>query len=144
MPHRVRKVRKQRGSRTHGWGQVTQHRKGGSRGGYGKTGGHKHRWTYTVKYTPDRYGKKGFNNPTRVAYNSINIGELDEAVGRLLDTGIAVKDEEGIIIDLSKIGIDKLLGSGRVDTPLIIKVEFCSQQASRKIEEAGGKILRTV
>lgn len=26
MPHRLRKVRKQRGSRTHGWGRVGQHR----------------------------------------------------------------------------------------------------------------------
>ncbi|HEW93674.1 MAG TPA: 50S ribosomal protein L15, partial [Thermoprotei archaeon] len=35
MPHRYRKTRWQRGSRTYGWGRVGQHRKSGSRGGYG-------------------------------------------------------------------------------------------------------------
>ncbi|MEM4427493.1 MAG: 50S ribosomal protein L15, partial [Zestosphaera sp.] len=41
-----------RGSRTHGYGRVGQHRKAGSRGGRGAAGLHKHKWTWVVKYHP--------------------------------------------------------------------------------------------
>ena len=33
MPQKLRKTRKMRGSRTHGYGQIGQHRKGGGKGG---------------------------------------------------------------------------------------------------------------
>jgi len=58
---RERKSRKLRGrSRTMGWGSVGQHRKSGSRGGKGAAGLGKHEWTWTIKYAPDWYGKRGF------------------------------------------------------------------------------------
>ena len=38
MPTRLRKVRKQRGSRTHGYGQIGQHRHSGKQGGHGNAG----------------------------------------------------------------------------------------------------------
>ncbi|MGA2874798.1 MAG: 50S ribosomal protein L15, partial [Nitrososphaerales archaeon] len=53
MASRLRKVRRLRGSRTHGWGQIGQHRRTGSKGGSGMAGLHKHKWSYTVKYMPD-------------------------------------------------------------------------------------------
>ena len=53
MPHKLRKIRKQRATRYHGWGQVGQHRKSGGRGGKGKAGGRKHFWIRTVKYEKD-------------------------------------------------------------------------------------------
>ena len=61
MPHKARKVRKQRGSRTHGWGQIGQHRSRGGRGGTGKAGLDKHKWTYVI--TGDRSAdNKGYND----------------------------------------------------------------------------------
>ena len=65
MPHSKRDVRKYRGSRTHGYGTVGQHRKGGQRGGKGKAGLHKGGWTWTVKYDPKHFGKYGFKRPPR-------------------------------------------------------------------------------
>ncbi|MEM0231544.1 MAG: hypothetical protein QXG78_00335, partial [Candidatus Methanomethyliaceae archaeon] len=63
---REKKVRKQRGSRTYGWGTVGQHRKSGMRGGFGNAGLHKHKWSWTIKYGKDHFGKYGFIRPKAV------------------------------------------------------------------------------
>ena len=43
-------------------------------------------------------------------------------------------------INLSEMGIDKLLGSGRISTALTVTVSEASQRAIEKIEAAGGTI----
>lgn len=141
MPHKKRKLRKQRGSRTHGWGKVGQHRAGGSRGGHGKAGRGKHKWSYTVKHEPGYFGKHGFKPPRRKEVNFVSIGELDEKVDELLNQEKAVKKKDGIHIDLQQLGYDKLLGRGQATQPLIIQVAHHSQLAEKKVKEAKGKIL---
>jgi large subunit ribosomal protein L15 len=140
MPQRLRKVRKLRGSRSHGWG-VRQHKGKGSHGGFGRAQGHKGKWTYTVKYEPNRYGKHGFKSHTNVEINTINVGELDEITNKLLAGGNAVKEDKLYVIDLTKLGIGKLLGSGSVKHQLKIKVNAHSQLAAKKIEDAQGLIM---
>jgi large subunit ribosomal protein L15 len=138
MPHKLRKIRKKRGSRTQGYGRVGQHRKSGSKG-MRKAGRHKHGWSYVIKYEPEYFGKKGFTSPKslRQKVKVINVGELN---------GMAEKfkgeEKEGkIFIDLESLGYTKLLGAGRVTKPLIIKVASCSKSAAEKIKEAGGQVL---
>lgn len=136
MPTRLRKVRKQRGSRFHGWGQVGQHRSSGCSGGYGNAGLMKHKWTWTVKYDPDHFGKNGFIPPTQVNIKKwINVGELDNlALNKL-------KNESKIqTINLNEMGYDKLLGQGQVIKAFNIIVNKISASAKIKIEKAGGKI----
>ncbi|MCS7373525.1 MAG: 50S ribosomal protein L15, partial [archaeon GB-1845-036] len=60
---RRRKIRKYRGTRTCGYGITGQNRGKGLKGGYGKSGRHKHLWTWVMKYQPDYFGKKGFKPP---------------------------------------------------------------------------------
>lgn len=141
MPHKKRKVRKQRGSRTYGYGVVGQHRAGGQRGGKGKAGFHKGKWTYTIKYDPDRFGKHGFNPPTRKEVCAINVEELDGRIDELLENKQAEKTKEGIRLDLTRLGYDKLLGKGKITHSLIVQVDSCSKSAAEKIVGAGGKIL---
>jgi large subunit ribosomal protein L15 len=139
MPHRLRKIRKKRGSRTHGFGRVGQHRAGGSRGGHGKAGFHKHKWTYVIKYEPDYFGKKGFTSPKslRQRVKIINVGVLDETAEKL-----STREEKGkSFIDLEKLGYTKLLGTGNITKPLVVKVPSYSKSAAEKIKEAGGQIL---
>jgi large subunit ribosomal protein L15 len=139
MPHKLRKIRKQRGSRTHGWGRVGQHRAKGSRGGHGKAGFHKHKWSYVIKYEPDYFGKKGFTSPKSVRrkVNVINVGALDEMAEKLSTR----MEKNKFFIDLESLGYTKLLGTGSVTKPLIVKVPSCSSSTTRKIKEAGGQIL---
>jgi len=138
MPHKLRKIRKKRGSRTHGFGRVGQHRGGGMRGGHGKAGFHKHKWTYVIKYEPDYFGKKGFTSPKNLKrkVNVINVGVLDELAEKL-----STEKEGKLFIDLESFGCTKLLGAGKVTKPLIVKAPSCSKSAAQKIREAGGQVL---
>jgi large subunit ribosomal protein L15 len=142
MPHKLRKTRKKRGSRTVGYGRVGQHRGGGQRGGHGKAGRHKHLWSYVLRYEPDYFVKKGFTPARRSKLNEINVGKIDEEASRLLDEGKAVKKVNGIHIDLKELGYDKLLGSGKVTHPFVLRVDSFSKSAAEKIKNANGKILQ--
>jgi large subunit ribosomal protein L15 len=143
LPHKKRKVRKQRGSRTHGYGQIGQHRSGGGRGGHGKAGFDKHKWTYVLKYDPTYWEKTGFvpGRPSGKA-NIINVGELDDLVGKLESEKKLEKREKKIFLDLEDLGYDKLLGMGKISKPVLVKVASYSEAASKKLEEAGGQILK--
>ncbi|MEM1551270.1 MAG: uL15 family ribosomal protein [Candidatus Bathyarchaeia archaeon] len=138
MPHRLRKIRKKRGSRTCGYGRVGQHRKSSSKG-YRRAGRHKHGWTYVIKYEPEYFGKKGFTSPKSLRREEkvINVGELGEIAEKY-----GGKTEEGkILLDLEGLGYTKLLGVGKVTQPLVVKVASCSKSAAEKIEEAGGRVI---
>ena len=140
MPHDLRRTRRYRGSRYCGWGQVGQHRKSGSRGGKGFAGGHKHFWIQTVKYNPNRFRRIGFVPPSSLEPMpaTINIGELEALAAKVLGTGNVVNGAE---LDLSEIGVGKLLGRGSISTGLKVRVESASAGAKTKLEEAGGSIV---
>lgn len=144
MPHKDRKVRKQRGSRTHGYGQIGQHRGGGGRGGHGKAGYDKHKWTYVLKYDPTYWEKKGFVSTRTLGkkVSIINVGKLDDLVDKLDSEKKLERKEKKIFLDLESLGYDKLLGTGEINKPLLVKVASYSEAASRKLEEAGGEILK--
>ena len=142
MPTRDRKVRRQRGSRTHGWGQIGQHRAGGGRGGHGKAGLDKHKWTYVVKHDPTYWLKKGFVSARTLGktINIINVGKLDALADKLDSDKKLERKEKKIILDLESLGFDKLLGTGEVVKPMLVKVASFSASASRKLEDVGGAI----
>jgi len=140
---RRKKVRKLRGSRTHSWGQVGQHRKSGSRGGVGAVGFQKHKWTWTVKYFPDWYGKHGFTRapPITVSLRTINVGELNELI-RDLDMRGELKSSGGLYsIDLSTLGYNRLLGRGKISTRVKVVVASASRKAVEKIRGVGGEVI---
>jgi len=138
MPHRLRKVRKNRGSRTQGWGRVGQHRRTGSKGRR-NAGRHKALWSYVIKYEPDYYSKVGFTSPKslRREVKIINVGTLNGIAAKLSTE----KQEDKTVVDLAALGYTKLLGTGRVTKPLVIRVASCSKSAAEKVKNAGGQVL---
>lgn len=139
MPTRLRKTRKLRGSRTVGYGQVGQHRKSGSRGGKGKAGLHKHKWSWTVKYAPNYFGRDEFKPPRRtVAKKWINVSQLNEIYEGLSKIGKIKKKDGKALIDLTDLGYDKLLGEGEVKHPYYVMAKSFTKSAKDKIEKAGG------
>ena len=140
MPHKLRKTRKKRGSRTCGYGQVGQHREKGHR----KPGYDKQAWTYIVKYEPEYFGKKGFTSPRSLGrkINVINVGELDELADRLTMEEKLEEKEGKAFLDLDQLGYDKLLARGSVTKPVLVKIASYSEAAAKKVEEAGGQILK--
>ena len=59
---------------------------------------------------------------------TVNVGQLEEMA------------EGADSIDLTELGIDKLLGSGRISSSLTVTVESASAKAVEKIEAAGGTV----
>jgi len=137
MPHKLRKIRKTRGSRTQGYGRIGQHRKTGSKG-YRKAGRHKHLWSYVTTYEKDAFGKHGFTSPQSLKRNEnvINVAKLEE-----LALKFQAKESGQTEIDLTRLGFAKLLGAGSVRKAIIVKVPTCSKSAAEKIKKAGGQVL---
>ena len=52
------------------------------------------------------------------------------------------KKGKKIFLDLESLGYDKLLGNGKVQKPMIVKISSFSKSASKKLEEAGGSIMK--
>ena len=134
MPHKLRKIRKFRGSRTVGYGRVGQHRDSGSKG-HRKVGRHKHLWSYVTTYEPDYFGKNGFTSPQSLHRheNTINLKKVEEIA--------QTSQQENPQIDLTALGYTKLLGTGKVTKPLTVQVSSYSKSAAEKIKKAGGEIL---
>ena len=134
MPHKLRKIRKFRGSRTQGYGRIGQHRDSGSKG-HRKVGRHKHLWSYVVTHEPDYFGKSGFTSPQSLhrIEKTINLKKLEEMV--------QISQQEKPEINLTALGYTKLLGTGKVSKPLSVQVPSYSKSAAEKIKEAGGEIV---
>jgi len=132
-------VRRRRGSRTHGYGRIGQHRKGGQRGGKGKAGGHKHDWTYVTAHDPNRFGKHGFRRPPTLLKQprTINVGDIALHLHRFTEGTTQPKDAP-IPINLTEYGYGKVLGSGTITIPLAITAPIFTQRAAQKIKAAGG------
>jgi large subunit ribosomal protein L15 len=129
MPHKLRKIRKFRGSRTVGYGRIGQHRDSGSKGNR-KVGRHKHLWSKVVTKDPGYFGKNGFTSPQskhRIE-STINLQKLDQMA-------------QGKEINLTELGYTKLLGTGKISKALTVQVAAASKSAQQKITDAGGKLI---
>jgi large subunit ribosomal protein L15 len=128
MPHKLRKIRKFRGTRTIGYGRIGQHRDSGSKGNR-KVGRHKHLWSKIVTTEPNYFGKHGFTSPQSLhrTVKVINLSKLDQMA-------------QGKSINLTELGYTKLLGTGKLTKPLTIEVEAFSKSAAEKVKAVGGEI----
>ncbi len=137
MATRLRKSRRQRGSRFCGRGQIGQHRASASRGGVGGAGKHKHFFLRTLKEEPDHFGHEQFHALRKSDVSRwVNLRDLNQLL-RYSKSG-----EDGrTVLDLGELGYEKLLGSGRVEAVITIKVKQASKSAKDKITEAGGEVL---
>ena len=124
------KANKHRGrNRYHGRGKKAG-RGAGKRGGRGLAGINKHCVMTRIKYMPNHWGMHGFNrHPTlRTVFVTVNVSQLEDMANGS-DT-----------INLTELGIDKILGSGRINSALKVIVQEASARAVEKIEAAGGSI----
>ncbi|MBI2126939.1 MAG: uL15 family ribosomal protein [Thaumarchaeota archaeon] len=137
MATRNRKVRRFRGSRTHGWGQIGQHRKSGGRGGRGKAGLLKHKWTWTVVYDPNHFTHEKPKPPQRTIVDKwINVGQLDS-----IAHSIGKKEGNVQVLDLASLGYQKLLGQGSVNSAYKVLINSASGSAKEKVGKAGGELV---
>ncbi|MBE0521686.1 MAG: 50S ribosomal protein L15 [Candidatus Methanoperedenaceae archaeon] len=133
------KTKKFRGSRTCGGGTHKNRRGGGSRGGRGNAGGCKHHFVKLFKQGIT-YGKHGFKIPLSITSEKVivNVGEIDEAIEQLVADGMAEKKGDEFHINLTELGIEKVLGTGKVTKPLFVTAGEFSAAARQKLEDAAG------
>jgi large subunit ribosomal protein L15 len=133
---RSKRVRKMRGSSTHGWGRKSKHRGSGNRGGFGNAGTGKRAQSKKPSINPSEYfGKHGFHSVYERKYDVVNVGQI----GQYYDS--FKEFEKDGILDLDKMGYKKLLSSGKWDKKVSIKINFASSKAVEKVQKAGGKVI---
>lgn len=55
--------------------------------------------------------------------------------------GVAHEEGGKIIVDVTGLGVDKVLGTGKLTRPLVIKAYYVTPKAEEKIKAAGGEVL---
>ena len=139
-----RKINKLRGSRSNGGGCTKKRRGAGNKGGKGKAGMGKQHWTWTVIHDPNHFGKHGFKRPQKTIHKSypVNLNFLNDKAEEFVEQGIATKEDDVIVIDVTELGYNKVLATGSLDIPLVVKSPAFSESAIEKIEEAGGEAVQ--
>ncbi len=128
-----KKIVKQRGCKTHGWGSKKKHRGAGSRGGRGRAGITKHKKLY-FKKRGIQVGSRGHTSMRqkglKKVVKSINLRDLER---------LAPGKKE---IILREFGYDKVIGTGELKTPLKVIARSFSVRAAEKIEAAKGQAVK--
>ncbi|MFH1638261.1 MAG: uL15m family ribosomal protein [Candidatus Woesearchaeota archaeon] len=142
--NRRKKVRKYRGSKTHGGGAMKKRRGAGHRGGRGNAGSGKRadqkKPSFLKEYGGSYFGRHGFKRPYAYKPKAISIGQIDSLADKLVKKGLAMLDKETYTINLGKAGYDRLIGTGKVTKKLRIKVDHASNRAIERIKLAGGEV----
>jgi len=140
---RKKKNVKQRGGMTHGWGSKKKHRGAGNRGGKGMSGSGKKADQLKPSLWKERYfGKFGFKKKgIKEEITPVNILFLEEKCEALEAAGKISKENDVYVVNLEKIGYNKLLSKGKVTKKFKITVPYASNGAVEKIKGAGGEVI---
>ncbi len=135
-----KKFSRHRGKSSHGYGAKKKHRGYGSKGGKGKAGSgkraHQKKPTILKLYGPEYFGKHGFKRPRfhNKKTKTINLKQIEENLDKF-----ATKEHDIFVVDLKKLGYDKVLSEGHITKKLKIMAKSFSKNAIEKIKEAGGE-----
>ena len=141
---RRKKSVRNKGSRTCGQGRTN--RGAGNRGGRGRAGTGKKakckmpaKGTWTIQF----FGKKGFKSKG-LRYETktvINLRQLEESLETFVKNKSAVVEKDVYSVNLTDLGIDKLLSAGKATKKLRLTVKSASKQAVEKVKAAGGEVI---
>lgn len=132
MPSRTRKFR---GLRTHGRG-IKAGRGAGKQGGRGNAGLHKYKFKSMLIYAPDHFGRHGFKRPPEIVAQprTVNVGGLDDLLPILEAAKALTLTGDAVVADLSKVGVDRLLGGGDAQHPWTVYVAHATKHARTKVK----------
>ncbi|MFH0715170.1 MAG: uL15 family ribosomal protein [Candidatus Diapherotrites archaeon] len=133
---RERKKHRMRGNRTHGHGNTKNRRGSGIRGGQGRAGSHKHKFS---KYYAD-FGVKITLKPKFAGGETVNLDFVQKNLQKWVAEKKVEEKDEVFELDGKKLGIRKILSSGKIEEAIALKGIQVSAKAREKIEEAGGEV----
>ena len=136
MPKRKeRKKRKYLGTRHCGRGNKKKGRGSGTKGGTGMAGSGKHKLTYITAYEPDYFGKHGFvRHAVKRELPTINLYEIENMILK----GLLQKKDGKYYFEFK----GKILGSGDIKSPVVIKASSWSRKVEEKVKAANGELLK--
>lgn len=143
MTNNLRKKNsRHRGSWTHGHGEKKKHRGAGSRGGRGNAGSGKRGDAKKPSYwkIKNYVGKHGFTNPNKTLKITATIAQLNVNLKYLIEQGMTKQEGNMYVIDLSTLGVDKLVGTGNPKFAFKLSVSYATESAVEKIKAAGGEV----
>jgi large subunit ribosomal protein L15 len=148
-----KKNTRQRGGKTHGWGSKKKHRGAGNRGGRGNAGsgkrGDQKKPSYWNSALPKKagqkrgqsyFGKYGFGMGKRSDLSVITVRDLDSHLPQFVAEKKATNAGGVYTIDLTKLGYEKLLGTGQFRSKANVTVPVATPSAVAKVQEAGGSV----
>jgi len=138
---RRKKFRRMRGSRECGWGVF--HRGKGNKGGSGNAGTGKRAKSKMPRqggWTIQDHGKFGFKSKGFSVKVAVNLRTIEDKMGSWIAADNVVMENGFFVVDLPKLGFNKLLGSGKVSKKMRIIVPFASKSAVEKVKAAGGEV----
>jgi large subunit ribosomal protein L15 len=132
MPSRTRQFR---GQRTHGRG-IKAGRGAGKQGGRGNAGLHKYKFKSMLIYAPLHFGRHGFKRPPEIVATpvAVNVGHLERLLPRLREAHAVSEQGDGMVADLAKVGVDRLIGGGVPRRKWKVFVAHASDHAREKVE----------
>ncbi len=155
------KVKKMRGTSSHGWGHKKKHRGAGHRGGKGLSGtgargdaqkpgvlaggkeilqkiaAQRGVKLSSIKRIGSKYfGKRGFTSIHKKNSNVLSLSFIENNYEKLVEDKKIVKDT----FDTTKFGYDKVLGRTKISKKLSIICHEISESAKAQVEAAGGTV----
>jgi large subunit ribosomal protein L15 len=111
-------------------------------GGHGNAGLLRHKKSAVIRYGIQLKKKTLLSRLDGKRRSVTSVGQLEDLLMHR-DSAHAVSEQEGKkLLDLRALGFTKLLGSGKIQVPILVKIENFSKSAAAKIEAAGGRIER--
>lgn len=127
---------KLRGSRTFGTGNTKHKRGSGCKGGKGRAGSHKHKYS---KYY-DTFGVTVRLKPGKLEGREMNLWQIGENIEGWLSSKMIEKSGDTYVIDCRKLGIRKILSKGNLAHKIILRNAQLSEKAREKILASKGSI----
>jgi large subunit ribosomal protein L15 len=142
-----KKNTRQRGHMTHGWGSKKKHRGKGHQGGAGMAGSGKRADSKKPSIWKDKhyFGKYGFiSKTTKAEISPVNINYIEQHIGKFLSSNLIKKERDFYLVELEKLGFNKLLGDGKVTMKFKIKAPYASKTAIEKVKGVNGEVIGLV
>src|SRR3989344_3992935 len=127
---------KLRGKRTFGSGDTKNRRGAGSRGGKGKAGSKKHKFSIYYVYA----GKILRRLKAKPKGRIVNVEYLGQKLEQLAKEKKIGQENGLFVVDAKKLGFYKILGKGTLTRKMLVRNALVTSKAREKIEAAGGKI----
>ena len=145
LKSKTKKFSKMRGSSSHGGGFKKKRRGSGNRGGFGRAGtgrgaDSKHQ-RFSKEFGKNYFGKKGFSSVNKKSNKIINLGWLEINLDNLVEKKLVPKDGDKYLVDVKKLGFDKILGNGNLTKKVEVKNCLVSSSAKLKIEKSKGSVI---